>query len=122
MQYFVQTETGYLIPRAVQCILRRRGAILNIVIISGLTPGNRLLYISLECDEICQVGPSQCFDSAALQLSGFNIRTEEEVVVSAANYRYSAEIFNDDGADGFRIIFAARLSEDGDNVPVMCDV
>ena len=45
--------------------------------LSGLTPGNRLLYISLECDEICQVGPPQCFDSAALQLSGFNIRTEE---------------------------------------------
>ena len=94
-----------------QCILRRRGAILNIGIISGLTPGNRLLYISLECDEICQVGPSQCFDSAALQLSGFNIRTEEEVVVSAANYRYSAEIFNDDG--GWLRIFDACLSEDG---------
>ena len=42
-------------------------------------------------------------------------------MVSAANYRYSAEIFNDDGA-GFRIIFAACLSEDGDYVPVMCDV
>ena len=62
-----------------------------------LNPGNRLLYISQECDEICQVSLPQCFESAALQLSGFNIRTEEEVVVSAANYRYSAEIFNDGG-------------------------
>ena len=32
-------------------------------------------------------------------------------VVSAANYRYSAEIFNDDG--GWLRIFDACLSEDG---------
>ena len=42
-------------------------------------------------------------------------------MVSAANYRYSAEIFNDGGA-GLGIIFDGCLSEDGDNVPEMCDV